>query len=132
MSNYKYFSDDEVKGLDKELCARLDMARDKAGVPFTITCGLRTPDSNACLHGAVADSAHLTGLAVDLATGDDHIKNRIIYGLCVAGLDSRIGEYFAIDPSDYNKLIPHHIHVDVMFDAQHPREVTWSLKELNA
>lgn len=129
MGNYVHFKDEELAGLDKELCARLDMARDKANVPFIITCGKRTPEQNACLHGAVADSAHLTGLAVDLATGSDHAKNRIIYGLCVAGLGDRVGEYFTIDSTDPNKLIPHHIHVDI--DTTKPQEVTWSLKEQN-
>lgn len=130
MSNYKYFSDEEVAGLDKELCARLDMARDKAGVPFFITCGKRTPEQNGSLHGAVSDSAHLSGLAVDLATGSDHIKNRVIYGLCVAGLGDRIGEYFSIDPADPDNLIPHHVHVDI--DTTKPMEVTWAKRELNA
>src|SRR5690348_14360557 len=39
VSNYKYFSDDEIKGLDLELCAMLDRARGLAGLPFIITCG---------------------------------------------------------------------------------------------
>lgn len=129
VANYKYFTDSELEGLDKELCARLDMARDKAGVPFRITSGKRTSEQNASLRGAVSDSAHLAGLAVDLATGDNHIKNRIIYGLCVAGLGDRIGEYFAVDPSDENNLIPHHIHVDI--DASKPQQVTWAKKEQN-
>jgi hypothetical protein len=129
MGNYVHFNDDELAGLDKELCARLDMARDKAGVPFIITCGKRTAAQNACLHGAVADSAHIAGLAVDLATGSDHLKNRIIYGLCVAGLGDRVGEYFTIDPANPNNLIPHHVHVDI--DTSKPAQVTWALKEQN-
>lgn len=129
MGNWKHFTDEEVVGLDKELCAKLDMAREKAGVPFFITSGKRTPEQNANLSGAVSDSSHLTGLAVDLATGDDHTKNRIIYGLCIAGLGSRIGEYFSIDPANPKRLIPHHVHVDC--DTTKPQEVTWSLKEEN-
>lgn len=129
LSNYKYFSDQEVAGLDKELCAKLDMARDKAGVPFIITCGLRTPKQNACLHGAVSDSAHLKGLAVDLATGDDHMKNRIVEGLILAGLSARWGEYFVIDAAAPDHLVPHHIHVDI--DPSLPQNVTWALKEQN-
>lgn len=127
---YNYFTDEEVTGLDRELCAKLDAARDKAGVPFVITCGLRTPQQNACLHGAVADSAHLSGLAVDLATGDDHTKNRIMYGLAMAGLADRVGEYFAVDPANPNRLIPHHIHVDC--DPTKPQQVTWASFERNA
>jgi hypothetical protein len=131
VGNYKWFSDAEVVGLDKELCAKLDMAREKAGVPFVITSGLRTPAQNACIHGAVADSAHLSGLAVDLATGDDHMKNRVMFGLTVAGLADRVGEYFKIDPTNPDRLVSHHVHIDIMFDAQHPREYTWALKEAN-
>jgi len=129
MSNFKWFSNEEVKGLDRELCAKLDMAREHAGVPFIITSGKRTPEHNATLVGAVSDSAHLTGLAVDLATGDDHTKNRIMYGLITAGLASRIGEYFTIDPTNPNRLIPHHIHVDI--DTTKPQQVTWSAMENN-
>lgn len=129
MGNWKHFTDEEFEGLDKELCAKLDMAREKAGVPFIITSGKRTAEQNANLVGAVSDSAHLTGLAVDLATGDDHTKNRIVYGLCLAGLADRIGEYFTIDPTNPNKLIPHHLHVDC--DTTKPQQVTWALMEKN-
>lgn len=129
MSNYRYFTDEETKGLDKELCAMLDVARDKAGVPFTITCGLRTADQNACLHGAVADSAHLTGLAVDLAMcGDDHIRERMEFGLCAAGFVRR-GTYFKPDVTNPVKLIPHHIHVDI--DTSKPQQFSWALIEQN-
>lgn len=128
VSNYKYFSDKEVLGLDKELCARLDMARDKAGVPFIITSGKRSLEENAQLKDSVSDSAHITGLAVDLATGTDHIKNRVVYGLCLAGLGDRIGEYFSVDPANPNKLVPHHVHVDI--DTTKTQQVTWAQKEL--
>lgn len=132
VSNYHYFSDDEVAKwqLDPELWAMLDMARDKAGVPFIITSGKRSPDQNACLHGAVADSSHLKGLGVDIATGDDHTANRIVYGLCVAGLGSRRGEYFMRDPGNASALVHHHIHVDC--DPSLPQQVTWALYEANA
>lgn len=129
MSNWKHFSDEEVAGLDRELCAKLDMAREKAGVPFIITSGKRSPEQNANLIGAVSDSAHLTGLAVDLATGNDHTKNRMIYGLCTAGLDGRIGEYFSRDPENPDRLIPHHLHIDI--DTTKPQQVTWALMERN-
>ena len=130
-SIYKYFSTDEVTKwqLDPELWAMLDEAREKAGVPFIITSGKRTTDQNSCLLGAVADSSHLKGLGVDLATGDDHIFNRIIYGLCMAGLGDRWGEYKLRDPTDGSKLVHHHIHVDC--DKTLPKEVTWAMMEQN-
>lgn len=127
MSQYHYFTDAEVVGLDKELCAMLDLARDKAGVPFVITSGLRTADQNSALSGAVSDSAHLKGLAVDLeVSGDDHALNRMMYGLDLAGF-CRIGLYFSIEGST---LMPRHIHVDV--DTSKPQQVTWSLIEQNS
>lgn len=124
--NFRYFKDSEIVGLDKELVAMLDLARDKAGVPFVITSGLRTADQNSALHGAVSDSAHLTGFAVDMSTnGDDHQLNRMLYGLSVAGFD-RIGLYFSLEGT---KLVPRHIHVDI--DKSKPPEVTWALLEAN-
>lgn len=129
MGNFKWFSDAELEGLDRELCAKLDMAREKAGVPFIITSGKRSPEHNAGLVGSVSDSAHLSGLAVDLATGDDHTKNRVMYGLTVAGLADRVGEYFKVDPANPNHLIPHHIHIDL--DQTKPRQVTWANLEKN-
>lgn len=138
MSNYRYFNDDEVSRwkLTGELWARLDMAREKAGVPFVITNGLETPAQNKAIAGAVADSAHLAGedglsKAVDLSTGGDHhVFNRMILGLCAAGLGDRMGLYFATDYADETKLIPHHIHVDM--DLLKPQQTTWFLMEKNA
>jgi len=127
VSNYKYFTDAEVQGLDRELCAKLDLARSIAGVPFEITSGLRTPDQNAALKGSASDSSHLRGLAVDLAVfGDDHAFNRMILGLVQAGLGDRMGFYYELDGT---KLIPRHIHVDS--DASLPPQVTWNLLEQN-
>lgn len=137
MSNYTYFSDDEVAKwkLTGELWAKLDMARSKAGLPFIISNGLETPDQNKQIAGAVSDSAHLAGpdglsKAVDLSTGGDHhVFNRMMVGLCAAGLGDRMGLYFQVDPTDPKKLIPHHIHVDT--DESKPQEVTWFLMEQN-
>lgn len=145
MSNYHWFTDEEVTKwkLTGELWAGLDMARQKTvdldpakkGVPFVITNGLETTEHNKQIVGAVSDSAHLPGedglsKAADLATfGDHHIFNRIIVGLCLAGLGDRVGLYFSIDPEDKKKLIPHHIHVDI--DKTKPMYTTWFLMEQN-
>lgn len=129
MGPWKWFNlqdDPLIAGLDTELMAMLDMARDKAGVPFTITSGKRSPDQNAALCGAVQDSAHLAGLAVDLAVpGDDHVFDRMLYGLTIAGF-VRKGQYFSVQGA---KLIPRHLHIDI--DKTKPQEVTWSLVEEN-
>lgn len=126
---WRYFNiqdDPLIVGLDNELMAMLDMARDKAGVPFLITSGKRTADQNSALSGAVSDSSHLAGLAVDMSTiGDDHVLNRMLFGLFAAGFD-RIGLYFSLSGST---LTPHHLHVDI--DKTKPPQVTWSLMEQN-
>lgn len=99
VAKWTYFKDDEVVGLDQELVAMLDRARSLAGVPFTITCGLRTADQNAALAESVKDSAHLTGNAVDLACSDSESRFKMIQALFLVGF-RRIGIYSA------------HVHVD--------------------
>lgn len=113
MSNYKHFSDEEVSGLDKELVAMLDMAREKAGVPFKITSGLRTPDHNADLVSSVKDSSHLTGHAVDLLCEDSPTRFSMLAGLLEAGFN-RIGIY------------ENHLHCDN--DQTKPPKVCWYVK----
>lgn len=110
MQSLTYFSPEEVKGLDPELCAMLDIARARAGVPFEITCGLRSPEENAQLANSVSDSAHLTGLAVDLACSDSATRFAMIKGLLAAGF-TRIGVYSA------------HLHADR--DESKPQNVFW-------
>lgn len=105
MANWTYFKDDEVKGLDMELCAMLDRARALAGVPFEITCGLRTPDQNAALAESVKDSAHLTGNAVDLSCADSWERYNIIRGLILAGF-TRIGIYARHIHADNSPTLP--------------------------
>lgn len=126
---WTYFNvenDPLILGLDTELMAKLDLARSKAGLPFIITSGKRTADQNAALNGAVTDSAHLTGLAVDIAlSGSDHILNRVLYGLYAAGFE-RMGVYYSLEGT---KLVPKHIHADI--DITKPSQVTWSLLESN-
>lgn len=60
----RYFTSKETAGVDPVLVDMADEARHIAGIPFVITCGLRTPESNANASG-VTDSAHLTGNAMD-------------------------------------------------------------------
>jgi hypothetical protein len=96
--NYRYFTDAEFLGLDKELCAMLDMARGIAGVPFRLTS---TVNGTHATH-----SAHYKGLAVDIGLGhlpDGFERNTqrwaILKGLFAAGFQ-RI------------EVCPKHIHVD--------------------
>lgn len=110
MGKFRYFSDEEAKGLDGELMARLDVARDLCGFPIVITSGARTPEQNAAA-GGVQDSSHLKGLAVDLRapTGQNE-REKMIWALGRAGF-RRVGIY------------DRHIHCDV--DPNKAQDVVW-------
>lgn len=99
---YKHFNEKEdpkMIGVSTELMQMLDDAREIAEIPFIITSGLRTPEHNTEV-GGVADSAHLKGLAVDLATNSYHTTYRIVLGLLLAGF-KRI------------EITKDHIHADI-------------------
>lgn len=88
-TKYKYFTEEEVKGLKPELVQKLDEAREYAGVPFTITSGFRTPEENKRV-GGEANSAHLRGFAADIrAVGSTNYKKIVDAGI-KAGFE-RIG-----------------------------------------
>lgn len=106
---YKFFSEDEAKGLDPELMSKLDTARAVAGIPFKITSGLRTCAANGAALG-VEHSSHLSGKAVDLAVDDGASRFAIVKGLLAAGF-VRIGAY------------DHHVHADV--DSTKDQNVLW-------
>ena len=98
MGNYRYFTDDEVKGLQGNGPAMLDMARGlatkalqeatgnpNAEVPFRLTATVATD-------GHSSNSAHYKGLAVDIGLGHlaegaerDMQRWAILVGLCAAG-----------------------------------------------
>ena len=90
---YKYFSDNEIVGLDTKLVEMLDKAREIAGIPFKINSGYRTKSQNKKA-GGVEDSAHLTGLAVDIACTSDVNRWKIINALISVGF-KRIGISFS-------------------------------------
>lgn len=106
---YKFFSEEEAKGLDPELMSKLDTARAVAGIPFEITSGLRTCAANDAAMG-VEHSSHLSGKAVDLAVEDGSSRFAIVRGLLAAGF-VRIGAY------------DRHIHTDV--DSSKDQNVFW-------
>lgn len=111
---YKYFKPEEVVGLDPEYVAKLDMARYKTieldpagkGVSFVITSGLRSIEKNESVTGSVPDSAHLKGLATDLAVSNSHDVWLIVTALTSVGIN-RIGIYVDAEGQ------PHHVHNDV-------------------
>lgn len=75
--------------LDATFVLKLDLAREIAGVPFVITSGYRCPAHNAEV-GGVKQSAHMAGLAADIACPDSVTRLKILRGLIVAGF-RRIG-----------------------------------------
>jgi len=106
----RYFSDEEIAGLDKELVCKLEQARHLAQTPFTITSGKRDPEANSEA-GGVPDSSHIKGLAADLAIDGSVNRFRIVKALFDSGF-RRIGIYSA------------HCHVDI--DTEKVTDVCWT------
>ena len=106
-----FFTEEEVSGLDAELVAKLDWARGRAGIPFIITSGKRTPEQNAAA-GGVSDSSHVRGLGVDLRCQNSQDRYKMLNALFLAGF-KRIGVYAADG----------HIHVDS--DPSLVQDVFW-------
>jgi len=75
--------------MDPELLQMLDNAREMAGVPFKITSSYRTLSYNAKIGGSIR-SAHLKGMAVDIAAPNSEARYAIVGGLIKAGF-RRIG-----------------------------------------
>lgn len=84
--------------LDAGFVRRLESAEAFYGMPFVISSGFRTEVVNSAV-GGVADSAHLSGLAVDIVCKNSLSRFRILRALFMVGFD-RIG------------LSKDHIHVD--------------------
>lgn len=110
MTKWKWFSDEEAKGLDYVLMVRLDMARELCGFPIVITSGRRTEEQNENAGGA-KESSHLKGLAVDLRapTGKNE-REKMIWALGLAGF-KRVGLY------------DRHFHVDA--DKEKAQDIVW-------
>lgn len=102
MGTYKWFTDEEVAGLMPDICFKLDRARELFGAAIIITSGYRDPEHNESA-GGVKDSAHTTGMAVDIRCNDSELQKKLIWALCCAGF-RRIGVY------------DRHIHADVRKD----------------
>lgn len=104
IKRYKYFTNEEVKGLKPELITMLDKARELAGVPFVLTSTLRSPEVNDDV-GGVQNSAHLSGLAVDIRVRNSNERFRILKALIEVGFN-RIGVAKTFCHADIDKSKP--------------------------
>ncbi len=121
---YKWFKPEEVEGLNEEFVAKLDQARQLAGIPFRITSGLRTPEKNQSVVGSVPDSAHLKGLAVDLRVDSSEEAALICDAAKAVGIYRR-GIY--IDKT----FQPIHVHIDVDPEKE-PQQCIFIKQEANS
>lgn len=111
-TKYLYFKESEVAGLNPRLVAMLDKARDLAGIPFKLNSGLRTIEQNKKA-GGVKDSAHLSGLAVDIHCVSDGARWKIVNALHKVGF-TRIG------------IAETFVHCDI--DSSKSQDVIWLYK----
>ncbi len=77
------------KNMKKEFLTKLDKARAIANVPFKITSGYRSKETNKRV-GGVSTSSHLKGLAADISCKDSSTRQKIVNSLIQAGF-TRIG-----------------------------------------
>ena len=77
------------KNMKKEFLTKLDKARAIADVPFKITSGYRSKETNKRV-GGVSTSSHLKGCAADIYCKDSGTRQKIVNGLIMAGF-TRIG-----------------------------------------
>lgn len=92
-----YFTDKELSCkcgcgmiVEKSLMEKLNKARELAGVSFVITSGARCKDHNRKV-GGTPNSAHVRGMAADIAYTSSKVKFAILKGLFAAGFN-RIGD----------------------------------------
>jgi zinc D-Ala-D-Ala carboxypeptidase len=85
MTMYRFFNDDETKGMVPDVCFKLDRAREYFGAPIVMTCGYRTPEHNAEI-GGVPNSEHIYGRAADIrAPQDPFMRTKLAWALGAAG-----------------------------------------------
>lgn len=107
---WKYFTNEEVKGLKNELIEKLDKARELAGIPFVLNSTLRDPAKNESV-GGVQNSAHIKGEAVDIRCRNGSERWKIVTTLLKVGFE-RIGIGQTFVHADISVELPH----PVIFD----------------
>lgn len=101
---YRYFKPKEIINLKHELVSMLDEARHLAQIPFKINSGYRTPDENKKA-GGEPNSAHLRGLAADIACSNSASRYKIINAALKVGF-TRIGIGKTYIHLDCDKSLP--------------------------
>lgn len=96
--------------MDKKLLHMLDDLREKAGIPIFIGSAYRCKEHNDTILGAVEDSAHLKGKAVDIRCNDSATRFKILKAAFEAG-------FRRIEPRET------WVHVDV--DESKPQDVVF-------
>tara|TARA_R100001510_G_C7558030_1_gene139157 strand:- start:169 stop:552 length:384 start_codon:yes stop_codon:yes gene_type:complete len=83
MSNWKYFSEDELRckgtsecNMNPEFMEKLVALREEYDSPMIITSGYRNAEHNASIGGS-SKSAHIHGCAVDVAVSGSNAYNLI-------------------------------------------------------
>lgn len=104
----KHFKEIE-KNMDASFLAKLDEAREFAGIPFIINSAYRSPEHPLSIKKPT--SSHIKGLAVDIKATDSRTRFNVLNALISVGF-SRIG------------IADTFIHVDMDFDKA--QNVTWT------
>ena len=104
----KYFKDIE-KNMDVNFLAKLDEAREYAGIPFIINSAYRSPTHKESIKNPT--SSHIKGLAVDISVKDSITRFKVLDALIAVGF-TRVG------------IASTFIHVDLDFDKS--QNVIWT------
>ena len=104
----KYFKEIE-ENMDLDFLAKLDEAREFAGIPFIINSAYRSPEHPLSVKKPT--SSHIKGLAVDIKATDSRTRFTVLNALISVGF-TRIG------------IADTFIHVDLSVDKS--QEVIWT------
>ena len=83
----KYFKEIEYN-MDLDFLAKLDKAREYAGIPFVINSAYRSPEHPESIKNPT--SSHIKGLAVDIKAKDSRTRYKVLEALIHVGFN-RIG-----------------------------------------
>ena len=104
----KYFKEIE-NNMDVNFLAKLDEAREFAGIPFVINSAYRSPTHPESIKNPT--SSHIKGLAVDIKSNDSITRFKVLNALIAVGFN-RIG------------ISKTFIHVDLDYDKS--QNVIWT------